>query len=95
MGIKTNPDGKKPRSYGTQANPRTHDVGSIGSTFRQDGPVGERKRKQPTTKTTLDLETELFKALKLHAVTEGTSMRDLVDQYIRAGLASDGVTINP
>lgn len=94
MGIKT-PDGKKPRSYGAKASPDVNDVGSIGSTFRQDEEPGERKRKQPTTKTTLDLETTLFKALKLHAVTEGTSMRDLVDEYVRAGLEGDGVTVNP
>lgn len=94
MAIKT-PDGKKPRSYGAKPNSEADDVGSIGRAFRQEGPAGERKRKQPTTKTTLDIETELFKALKLHSVIADTPMRELVEQYVRAGLENDGVTINP
>lgn len=94
MAIKP-PDGKKPRSYGAKPSLESNGVGSIGSTFRQEEPAKEKKHKQPTTKTTLDMETELFRTLKLHAVAEGTSMRDLVDQYIRAGLESDGITIKP
>lgn len=94
MAIKK-PDGKKPRSYGANPTPDVNEAGSIGGTFRQDSPAGEKERKRPTTKTTLEIDTELFKALKLHAVTEDVFMRDLVDRYVRAGLESDGVALRP
>lgn len=93
MAIKKTPDGSRRRSYG----PKGDTASGIESTFRQDDsvPANRSRERQPTTKTTFDLETKLFTELKLHAVQERVPMRDLVDRYIREGLAADRQNINP
>ena len=39
-------------------------------------------------RTTLDLPDELFRALKAQAALEGTTLKDLVEKLMRAGLAA-------
>lgn len=39
------------------------------------------------------LDPDLLYTLKLHAVQSNTTMQDLVDKYIRAGLAYDQISI--
>jgi hypothetical protein len=48
--------------------------------------------KVPTKKATFELPQDLHRALHLHAVSSGASMRDLVIRYIESGLQEDGVT---
>lgn len=43
-----------------------------------------------TKKTTLDFDADVYRALKLHAVTTDQPIRELVNRYVRAGLAYDG-----
>lgn len=59
--------------------------GGVASTFR----TGEDS--QPTKKATYQIPQELHRALHLHAVSSGVSMRDLVVKYIEDGLRNDGV----
>lgn len=58
---------------------------STADTFRQ--PAKE------TRKTTLDFDIEIFRALKLYAAHEDTTIRELVNKYCRAGLTEDGAVI--
>jgi hypothetical protein len=39
-------------------------------------------------RTTLDLPDDLFRALKARAAMDGTTLRDLVEKLVRAGLAA-------
>jgi len=57
----------------------------IASTFR------DSEKKVPTKKATYEIPQDLHRALNLHAVNEGASMRDLVVKYIEDGLQNDGV----
>ena len=61
--------------------------GGVAETFR----TGEKK--VPTKKATYELPQDLHRALHLHAVTTGVSMRDLVVKYIEDGLTNDGVDL--
>lgn len=45
--------------------------------------------KVPTKKATFELPQDLHRALHLHAVSSGVSMRDLVIRYIENGLRED------
>lgn len=47
--------------------------------------------KEPRQKITLDISATTYRTLKVHAAQEGTTMRDLVSRYVRAGLDADGV----
>lgn len=58
--------------------------GGIESTYRS----GEDK--VPTKKATFELPQDLHRNLHLHAVSSGSSMRDLVIRYIEDGLRDDG-----
>lgn len=84
MAIKK-PSGDKSRSYSRGTKQGATE--GIAATFRPE--VEKRK----TQKTTMDFDKSVYRALKLHAVTEGKPVRDLVDGYVRAGLAADGVSI--
>lgn len=59
----------------------------IESTFRT------HDEKRETTKTTLDFDKAVYQTLKLHAVKQNTTVRKLVDMYVRAGLEADQVSI--
>lgn len=87
MAIKR-PSGDKARSYSRGAKQGAAEPKEgIAATFRPE------VEKRETQKTTMDFDKTVYRALKLHAVTEGKPVRDLVDGYVRAGLAADGVSI--
>jgi len=59
--------------------------GGVASTFKRD------EKKASTKKATYEIPQELHRALNLHAVSTGVSMRDLVVKYIAEGLRKDDV----
>lgn len=87
MAIKR-PSGNKSRSYsrGVKAGPSEVAEG-IAATFRPEA------EKRETRKATLDFDKSVYRALKLHAVNKDVYIRDLVDEYVRAGLVRDGVSV--
>ena len=64
------------------------DAVGIEATFRSD----EEPRRE-VQKTTIDFDKELYRALKLHSVMTGSSIRDLVHDYVRAGLDEAGAGV--
>lgn len=79
----------KPAANLTQALNRkqsqTPKAGGVAATYR----TGEENA--PTKKATFELPQDLHRALHLHAVSSGVSMRDLVIRYIADGLRGDDV----
>lgn len=87
MAIKK-PSGDKSRSYSRGAKPGAADAPEgIAATFRPE------VEKRETQKATMDFDKNVYRALKLHAVNKDMKIRSLVDEYVRAGLARDGVSI--
>lgn len=66
---------------------RTRASDGARSLFRD----GTEDRKAPAQKITLELDADLYRALKVHAAQHDTTMRALVDRYVRDGLDADGV----
>lgn len=63
---------------------------NVADTFR----TGEEPA-EPLKKATYELPVSLHRDLNLHAVQQGTNMRDLVIRYIEAGLKTDGAQLTP
>lgn len=87
MAIKK-PSGDKSRSYSRGAKPGVSESAEgIAATFRPE------VEKRETQKATMDFDKSVYRALKLHAVSKDMKIRNLVDEYVRAGLARDGVSV--
>lgn len=87
MAIKK-PSGDKSRSYSRGAKPGPPEATEgIAATFRPE------VEKRETQKATIEFDKNVYRALKLHAVNKDMHIRGLVDEYVRAGLARDGVSV--